>query len=53
MRKWDNGLLEYDLTFRLGYVSSDVDGMQLISANCLDVPYRNNNYLYFKEEGDM
>lgn len=54
MRKWDNGLLEYDLTFKLGYISTDIeDGMQLISANNLDVPYRNNNYLYFKTDEDM
>lgn len=52
MRKWDNGLLEYDLTFRLGYVSSDIAGKDLISANNLIVPHRNNNYLYFKDDSD-
>lgn len=53
MRKWDNGLLEYDFTFRLGYISSDANGMQLISANDLDVLHKNNNYLYFKTDDDM
>ena len=53
MRKWDNGLLEYDFTFRLGYISSDANGMQLISANNLDVLHKNNNYLYFKTDDDM
>lgn len=52
MRKWDNGLLEYDLTFRLGYISSDEAGLDIISANSLDVPHRNNNFMYFKEEHD-
>lgn len=52
MRKWDNGLLEYDLTFRLGYINSDTAGKDLISANNLIVPHRNNNYLYFKDDSD-
>lgn len=52
MRKWDNGLLEYDLTFRLGYISSDAAGKDLISANNLVVPHRNKNYLYFKDDSD-
>ena len=47
MRKWDNGLLEYDLTFRLGYISSDADGLDLLSANNLVVKHRNRNFLYF------
>ena len=38
MRKWDNGLLEYDFTFRLGYISSDNAGIELISANNVEVP---------------
>ena len=53
MRKWDNGLLEYDLTFRLGYVSSDNDGIDLISANNLKISPRNYNYLYFKNDSDF
>ena len=53
MRKWDNGLLEYDLTFRLGYVSSDNTGIDLIQANDLKIPQRNNNSIYFKNPSDM
>lgn len=52
MRKWDNGLLEYDLTFRLGYISSDTSGIDIISANNIVVPHRNKNYLYFKGKSD-
>lgn len=51
MRKWDNGLLEYDLTFRLSYVSSD-NNVEVLCANSLKVPHIENNYLYFKENGD-
>ena len=53
MRKWDNGLLEYDLTFRLGYISSDSSGIDLISANNLKISPRNYNYLYFKNDSDF
>ena len=52
MRKWDNGLLEYDLTFRLGYISSDADGLDLLSANNLVVKHRNRNFLYFQTDDD-
>lgn len=52
MRKWDNGLLEYDLTFRLGYISSDANGLDLLSANNLVVKHRNRNFLYFQTDDD-
>lgn len=52
MRKWDNGLLEYDVVFRLGYISSDAEGCSLISANNLVVPNANKNFMYFKDDKD-
>ena len=47
MREWDKGRLEHDLTFRLGYISSDANGLDLLSANNLVVKHRNRNFLYF------
>ena len=52
MRKWDNGLLEYDVVFRLGYISSDAEGYALLSANNLVVPNANKNFMYFKDDKD-
>ena len=52
MRKWDNGLLEYDIIFRLSYISSDEFGRSLLSANNLVVPHSNKNFMYFKEDSD-
>ena len=54
MRKWDNGLLEYDVVFRVGSAGefSD-DGQALISANNLEVYHRNQNFLYFKDNADF
>lgn len=52
MRKWDNGLLEYDLTFHLGYISSDSSGIDIISANNLVVSHRNKNFMYFQTNDD-
>jgi hypothetical protein len=33
MRKWDNGLLEYDIIFKLSYAGKTDDGSDIISAN--------------------
>lgn len=54
MRKWDNGILEYDILFRLGYQGEVNDqGLSVISANNLDVYHRNYNNLYFKDDADF
>lgn len=52
MRKWDNGLLEYDVIFRLGYISSDSDGVDVLCANNVAVSRRNNSFMYFKSGED-
>lgn len=52
MRKWNNGILEYDVVYRLSYLSTDNQGIDLLSANNVDVLHRNKNYLYFKEDSD-
>lgn len=52
MRKWPNGLLEYDVTFRLGYISSDENGIDLLTANNFVVDDSPNNFMYFKEPKD-
>jgi len=52
MRKWDNGLLEYDMTFRLGYLSTDSQGLDILSANNLVAGRTPKNFLYFKTAGD-
>lgn len=42
MRKWDNGLLEYDVVFKVGSAGEkSEDGQSLISANNLEVYHRN------------
>jgi hypothetical protein len=52
MRKWDNGLLEYDIVFKLGVVGKTSDGLTLISANNYYALNQNNNFMYFKDEAD-
>ena len=52
MRKWDNGLLEYDMTFRLGYLSTDQQGLDILSANNFIAEKTPNNFLYFKNAAD-
>lgn len=54
MRKWDNGLLEYDLIFRVGYFGDNTDaGQQILSANILTATQANYNGLYFKNRDDF
>lgn len=54
MRKWDNGLLEYDLIFRVGYFGDNTDaGYQILSANILTATQANQNGLYFKNRDDL
>lgn len=54
MRKWDNGLLEYDLIFRVGYFGDNTDtGYQILSANNLIASQANYNGLYFKNSDDL
>lgn len=52
MRKWDNGLLEYDLVFKLSYAGTSDDGMELLSANNYKALKQNNNFIYFKDDED-
>lgn len=52
MRKWDNGLLEYDLVFKLSYAGPSDDGMELLSANNYKALKQNNNFMYFKDDED-
>lgn len=52
MRKWENGLLEYDLTFRLGYISSDAGGLDILSTNNFVAGRTPKNYLYFRDSDD-
>lgn len=54
MRKWDSGLLEYDLIFRVGYFGDNTDaGQQILSANILTATQANYNGLYFKNRDDL
>lgn len=54
MRKWDDGMLEYDVLFRVGYGGEKSDtGLDVISANNLDVYHRNDNNLYFRDNADF
>lgn len=53
MRKWDCGLLEYDVIFRVGYFGDTTeDGVSIISANCLKPSRNTQNQFYFKNLED-
>lgn len=53
LRKWDNGLLEYDIIFRLGYFGeNDEAGYNILSANNLRISNQYDNPLYFKYSDD-
>ena len=52
MRKWDNGLLEYDIIFKLSYAGKTEDGIDLISANNYQALHQNNNFMYFQDDED-
>jgi hypothetical protein len=47
MRKWDSGILEYDIIFKLGYTGKTDDQIDLISANTYHAIHNNNNFMYF------
>lgn len=51
IRKWPNGILEYDLVYRLGVVSGDANE-QLLSANTASFGLRGNNSYYFNDDQD-
>lgn len=54
MRKWDDGMLEYDILFRVGYGGEKTDtGLDIVSANNLEVYHRNYNNLYFRDNADF
>ena len=53
LRKWENGLLEYDIVFKVGVVGKTEYGQDLISANNQRFFNRNTNNLYFKEPEDF
>lgn len=53
-RKWENGLLEYDLTFRLGFVKTKLEDYvtyDMVKTNDIKVDYSLNS-MYFKAEKD-
>ena len=65
-RVYDNGMLEYDVLYRMGYMGQeDIDGdlYDVISCNCVDFrdtsrlatkdPQRNENGKYFFNTGDF
>lgn len=52
MRKWDNGILEYDIVFRVGYQGKTDEGYDHLEANNMSYINRNLNYMYFKTKKD-
>lgn len=62
-RVWDNGIIEFDLIFRVGYQYTDQDGNQVLSCN--NVTFRQSigdndsstdyqrNTMYFNNNNDM
>jgi hypothetical protein len=55
-RKWDNGLLEYDIIFRLAYAGTETlnnTEYEVLSCNCLSVDLDTpDNTKYFQTEDD-
>lgn len=53
MRKWDCGLLEYDIIFKVGcFGEMTDDGVEILSANCLNPSRGDQNHFYFKDAED-
>jgi len=58
-RKWDNGLLEYDIRYRVGYVDSETivaNTLSIENSYGVEVPLSSDEYqenrLYFMEDSD-
>lgn len=50
-RKWQNGVIEYDIIFKVGKIGTDSEtGFDIIKANNLTILDRNYNNLYFSEK---
>ena len=50
VRKWQNGVLEYDIVFKLGKVNITPDNSDILVANNLILLDRNDNNLYFSRK---
>lgn len=58
-RKWDNGLLEYDIRYRVGYVDSETieaNALSIENSYGVDIPLSSDEYQenrkYFMEDSD-